>query len=315
VFIGHGFLAFALVAAAATRAGLSRERTLAVGLLAGLFGLAPDVDMAYAFLGVLEPTGGSAVGSFWAASTEIHRVVTHSLVVGLVFGLAAGAVASERRLVQFLGAGALAGVVAVAFAVSGGLPAVVVGLLAVTVAALARGARRYDIAPTAVTVAGVVGLCSHPFGDLLTGTPPAFFYPFDVTLTATRPNLLGDPTLNLLAPLAAELATFWLALGVYLWVTRGERPLLHVRRRLRTRAGLATLFAAFVVVAPDPTLHTAYLFVFSLLALSLAVATPLPALDVRSLSDLRGESFTTGVTGLAAITLATATYTVAYLAV
>ena len=315
MFIGHGFLAFALVAAAATRAGLPRERTLAVGLLAGLFGLAPDVDMAYAFLGVLEPTGGSAVGSFWAASTEIHRVVTHSLGVGWGLGLAAWPVASEARRVQFLEAGALAGVVGVAFAVSGGLPAVVVGLLAVTVAALARGARRYDIAPTAVTVAGVVGLCSHPFGDLLTGTPPAFFYPFDVTLTATRPNLLGDPTLNLLAPLAAELATFWLALGVYLWVTRGERPLLHVRRRLRTRAGLATLFAAFVVVAPDPTLHTAYLFVFSLLALSLAVATPLPALDVRSLSDLRGESFTTGVTGLAAITLATATYTVAYLAV
>ncbi|MDZ7746351.1 MAG: metal-dependent hydrolase [Halobacteriales archaeon] len=315
MFIGHGFLAFALVATLAYRFGLSRERTLAVGLLGGLFGLAPDVDMAYAFLGLFEPTGENALRGFWAASTEIHRVVTHSLVIGSVFGFAAGGIASDRPSLNTLAALAFAAGVVVAFAVSGGLAGIVVALLAVTVTTLSRGARRYGLGSRWVAVAAVVGLCSHPFGDLLTGTPPAFLYPFDVTLVAARPNLLGDPTLNLLAPLVAELATFWLALAVYLWISHDERPFHPVRRRLRTRAGLATLFAAFVIVAPAPTLHTAYLFVFSLLAVSLAVATPLPALDVRSLTDLRGESFTTGVTGLAAITLATATYTVAYLAV
>lgn len=306
--MGHGLLAFALAAAAAHLAGWPRERALVVGAVAGGFALAPDVDMLYAPMGLLG-TGGvfDAAAGFWTAGNQIHRAVTHSLVVGSVLAAAAGAWATRGRFGRLLAGLAVAGVVTVAAATSGVLAAGVLIVLGAAVLGLAAAGRRYGLAPRTVGLAAGLGLCSHPFGDLLTGTPPAFLYPLDATLVGARPAAFGDPTLNLLAPLYLELATMWLAIGVFLWIHDAR-----LGDHLAGRASLGVGFAGAAVLLPAPTLEVSYHFVFPLLAVGAVLSTPLPGVEVRSLADLRDQPLRTATTGLAAVTLAALAYTVAY---
>lgn len=310
MFVGHGLLAFALAAVAARLLGWSRERALSLGLLAGLFGLAPDVDVAYALVGLsgAETAMGAATG-FWSASASVHRVVTHSFVVAAVAAVAVGGLAGSSRS-RVAGVLLLVALVAVAGTVSGALAAGVMAVFTLTLAALAAVARHLDVAPRAVVGAAAVGLGSHPPGDLLTGEPPALFYPFDVGLITARPTVFVDPTLNLLAPLYLELATGWLALVTYLWLTDG---LPAIRNHLRGRAAIGLGFGGVALFVPPPTLEVSYHFVFPLVGLGAAAAAPLPGVDVRSLADLRDQALAVATTALAAVSLGTLAYTVAYL--
>ena len=64
MFVGHATVAFALVAGLASLAGWDAERALAIGVLAGAFGLAPDVDILYAPVGlVAHPFGDLFTGA------------------------------------------------------------------------------------------------------------------------------------------------------------------------------------------------------------------------------------------------------------
>lgn len=309
MFVGHGLLAFALVAAGAHAAGWSRDRALLVGVLAGAFGLAPDVDMLYAPIGVAGASSPfEAAEGFWRAGNRIHRAVTHSLVVGAVVAAAAAAWASGTRSGRSVALVALGGVALVAALASGPLGVAVVIAFGATALVLADLGRRRAFGPRSVGAAAAVGVLAHPFGDLLTGDPPAFLYPFDWTLVAARPEAFADPTLNLLAPLYLELATAWLALLVYLWID-GHRFGDHLAGRASVGVGYAG--AAFLL--PAPTLDVSYHFVFGLLALGAALATPLPLLEGRSLDALRDHPLRAVVTGLTAVTLATFTYTLVYL--
>lgn len=333
MFLGHGLLAFALAAAIGAACGWSRERTLAFGLVAGAFGLAPDVDILYAPVGVLgAATLSGAVEGFWSTGNLIHRAVTHSLVVAPVAALAAALyrhgrttgshVATVAALGLFVPLAAAAGIR------SGYLAVVVVAALAVACLAIAAGAERIGVGPRAVGAAALVGLVSHPFGDLFTGEPPALFYPLDVSVFAERVALSADPTLHLLGAMGVELATFWLAVLVYLGVSGGR-----LREYVDTRATLGLGYAAAAFVVPAPTLDVSYQFVFSVLGLGVVSATPLPRRLSRTKLSLpapvRGVSgshhlpilrpqfsvdpFRAAVTGLAAATLAALAYTAVYL--
>jgi len=312
VFVGHGLVAFALAAVAARSLGWSRERALSFGLLAGLFGLAPDVDIVYAVAGLTgaQTAMGAATG-FWSASAEVHRVVTHSFVVAAVAAVAAGGLAGGRRSHRLAGGLLLGTLVVVAGAVTGALAAGVMAVFVAVVAALALGARRVGITPRGVAAAAAVGLGSHPPGDLLTGSPPTMLYPLDIELVAARPTVFADPTLNLLAPLYLELATGWLAVVAYLWLADG---LPAIREQLRGRAALGLGFGGAALFVPPPTLEVSYHFVFPLVGLGAAAATPLPGVEVRSLADLRDQPLSVAVTALAAVSLGALAYTVAYLA-
>lgn len=310
MFVGHGLVAFALAAAAAHLAGWSRERALLVGLVAGAFGLAPDVDMVYAPLGLLGANGPlDAAEGFWATGNQVHRAVTHSLVVGGVAAAGVAAWATRAHSARALALLAFGGLTVVAGLVSGPVAAGVVLVFGAVALGLAALARRRGLRARTVGAAAALGLLSHPFGDLLTGEPPAFLYPFDTTLVAARPELFADSTLNLLAPLYLELATAWLALLVYLWVD-GHGP----REYLSDRASLGVGFAGAAFLVPAPTLEVSYHFVFLLLGVGAALAAPLPLVEVRSLADLRDHPLRTAVTGLAAVTLAVVGYTLVYLA-
>lgn len=314
MFVGHGLVAFAIVAFVTHALGWDRERALTAALVAGAFGLAPDVDILYAPVGLLgaETVMGAAEG-FWSTGNIVHRAVTHSLIVASVTALAVWLVAlgGKRRLTAVLPGAVL---VAAASLVSGALGGAVMTAFLVVVAVITAVATRYGLDARTVAATAVVGLASHPFGDLLTGEPPALLYPFDVTLVAARPAVFADPTLNLLAPLFVELTTFWLALVAYArlggFSVRG-----YVRRHLRGRAGMAAVFGASALLLPAPTLETSYYFVLLLVGLGIALATPLPRVDARTRSDLRKHPPRAVATGLAAVTLAAIAYTVVYLTV
>lgn len=305
MFVGHETLAFALVALAAVHYGLGRERALALGVAAGLFAAIPDVDMAYAPLGLLTVHSADALAAanaFWGASTAVHRAVTHSLVVApfaaAVFALATTRTHRQRALAG-VGALALVGLTLTVSGVLAGAVMVLYALAGLAVAILAR--RRLDLGPRALAATALVGLLTHPFGDLLTGTPPDFLYPLPWHLLAARPQLFGDPTLDLLAAFALELTCLWA--GVYAYHRVSGTPL---REPLHGRAAAGAAYALAALVITPPTLDVSYHFVFSVVAVG-AVGVVEPT--KRRLPDPASAA----VTGLAAVTAAGVGYTLAYL--
>lgn len=306
MFVGHGLLAFAIAASVATARDWSAEDALLVGVVAGLFATLPDVDMVYALLGLLSGAEGlfAASEAFWGAASVVHRAVTHSLVLGAIaaVGFAVWRAGDQRR---WLGVSALAfGVLLAAVGTtSGPIALVVVGVFVVAGLGIVRAARSAGFGPRVVLGTALLGLLTHPFGDLLTGTPPQFLYPFDVTLVAERVTLHADPTLHLLGAFFVELSIIWIALLV-LARLRG----LTLPPRVRPRAGLGIGYAGAVVALPAPTLAVSWPFVFSVLAVGL-LGVPL------RFRDEVGGTWYTATTALTAVTLAALAYTSAYLLV
>jgi len=296
MFVGHAVLAFA-IAVALTRRRLPERQVLALGLVAALFATVPDADMVYALVGL-----GGAVGDggpmalangFWSASTVTHRGATHSLLVAVP---AAFAFAVRGRI----GLAIVGGLYAVTLALSGPLAAAVVltfGIAGLLVGHFGAGA----LTPRWLFGAALLGLLTHPFGDLLTGGPPALLWPLDVVVFTERVELFVDPTLNLLLAFFVELAVLWLGV-LALASLRGVR----LRRQFRPTAALGAAYAAVAFVLPPPTMDASYSFVFSVLAVGFVGAVPT--------SRRRHGLATALVTGLAAVTVAGLAYTVVHLA-
>ncbi|MFC7250607.1 metal-dependent hydrolase [Halomicroarcula sp. GCM10025324] len=301
MFVGHGLLAFSLMALAAERWGVSRERAVTFGVLAALFATVPDVDVVYAPVGLLlRSVNTLGPDVFWETANVIHRGPTHSLVMGALLAVAVALWVTGRDAGRVLAIGVVGALVVVATAASGvvgGLVILVYGLGGLGLALLAE---RLAVSPRQALAVALVGLLSHPFGDLFTGSPPPFLYPLDVTLVAERVLLHPDPTGHLLAAFAVELATVWLAVWTYARLTGHTLPGL-----VYPRASLGVGYAVAAFVLPAPTLDQSAHFVFSVLALSVVGA------PVRPFS--RGVDWLkTLVTGLAAVTIAALAYTLAY---
>lgn len=306
MFIGHGLLAFAIVASVAAARGWSTERALTIGALAALFGTLPDIDMAYALFGLLSGAEGlfTASDAFWEAASLVHRTVTHSLVVGAVAAAGfAGWHARSRPLALGGALVTLGGLLAVVFFASGPLGAAMIALFLAGGLGIVRLARAAEFGTRPVFLVALLGLLTHPFGDMLTGTPPALLYPLDVVLVGERIALTADPTMNLLGAFFFELATLWLALLVYARL-RGWR----VRRLVQPRAALGAGYAVAVFLIPAPTLQLSWPFVFTVLGVG-AVGAPLRR------NRTRRTRWRTAATALAAVTLAALAYTGAYLLV
>jgi membrane-bound metal-dependent hydrolase YbcI (DUF457 family) len=309
MMVGHAMLAFALATAVAARRW-PRERALAFGVVAAAFATVPDVDMVYALFGLAQAGFGGVwemTDTFWGSSTLVHRAVTHSLVVGSIAAVAfTTSITGRGKPVAAL---LLAGLTAVAFLRSGLLGgAVMLAFLFAGVAVAVLTTKTTDLGPRAVLAAALLGLLSHPFGDLFTGEPPKFLYPFDVRLLTERVVLLGDPTLNLLAVFGVELTTIWLAGFVYLRVT-DKRVFSHVD----ARAAVGVAYAIAVVAMPAPTMEVSYHFVFTILAVGIIGVVPhlLPSRSV--LAAEWNEAVTWVMTGLGAVSVATLAYTLTYL--
>lgn len=306
--VGHAALAFALGALVASRLGVANDRALLFGVAAGAFAVVPDLDIGYAFVNLAQADLSSASGIpevFWGAGNKVHRGMTHSLLVGGAGAIAFGLVA-YRGALRVAGLVALVGMVAATLALVGPLEAAVLVTFVLGGVVVAEVARRRHLEPNAVLAAALIGVLSHPFGDLFTGTAPQLLYPLDIRLLPTRVVLSADPTMHLLAVFALELATVWLAFVAYSRLS--DTPLWpHVHPRAVLGAG----YAAVVIALPPPTLDVSYHFVVTVLAVGTVGVFDLPVPDLRSAESRR----TMLLTGLAAISLGLLAYTVAYLIV
>lgn len=328
MFIGHALLAFALATLIAQWRGWDPRRALAVGIAAGAFAALPDVDVLYAAVAANPAEFVASTGvqpeAFWGPANEAHRLMTHSLVVAALAGPAFAlwtlrSATDWRRGGAVFGAVVLAGLVAVAAASSGPVGAFVVTafvLVGLAIAELSRS--RLGLTPRIVALAATAGIASHPWGDLVTGKPPALFYPFEFSVLSERVVLSSDPTLHLLGAFALELAVVALAVVV---VARqaGYRP----RRLVDRRALIGVVYGAAAVVMAPPTIHLSYQFVGSILAVGGVCGVAHPSVGgwypVRTVVDrLVGTSeraLRTVLTVLAGIAVALVSYGAAYLLV
>lgn len=302
MFVGHAFVAFALAAAGAAWLGVDTRRAMWFGIVAGAFAVVPDVDMAYAVLGLLQADSANmwaATAAFWDASKAVHRAVTHSLVVALP--AAAGfALAVDRRWWP-MAAVPLAGIVALGWFVEGTLAAAMLLLFVLAGVAVATVGSRLGFGRNAVLLAALVGLGSHPFGDLFTGTPPPLLYPIGPAVFGERVALMPEPTLNLLGVFALELAAIWAGVAVAARLSGWS-----LTEAIDRRAAVGALYGAAVLVLPPPTLETSYHFVFSVLAVGTVGASTLAGRPDRQ------QVVRAGLTGLAAVTLAGGAYALGY---
>lgn len=304
MFVGHGLVAFTIGTLAATRLGADRDRALQFGVFAALFAFVPDVDIAYAPVGLLLQSAQTITPTvFWDTANVIHRGPTHSLVFGGVLAIGVALFATDRRLGHVIGMAVIAGLVVVGGLTGGGAVAGITAVYAIAGVAVAVGARYRGVSASGVLAVASVGLLSHPFGDLFTGTPPPFFYPFDAVLVSHRIALHPDPTLHLLAAFLIEIGTVWLGIWTY---TRSHG--VSIRQLLHPRAGLGTGYSGAIFVVPPPTIHNASVFVFSVLALSV-IGAGIPPRPVTTAADALG----TVVTGTAAVTVGAIGYGLAYL--
>jgi hypothetical protein len=316
MFVGHAALAFALVGGVAVARGWRTERALALGVVAGAFAALPDVDMAYALVGVASAAGGDALavaGAFWSTGNVVHRAVTHSLVLAPPVALLAALRATDARSARALSVALGVLVVALVALVGGALAALITLLFVLGAAVVGTVAGRHAaLTPPQILAAALVGFVTHPFGDLFTGEPPAMLYPVDAALVTDRVVFATDPTLHLLAAFGVEIATIWAAVAVVCLAT-GLRPTAAVSPRATLGAG----YAASVLLIPAPTLDLSYPFVFSVLGVGLLGLFP----RARLVGDPRGPTVEppdwlgAALTGLSAITVAWLAYGVAYVLV
>lgn len=305
VFIGHGLLAFAIAASVAAAYGWDSRRATLVGVVAAAFATLPDVDMAYAFFGLLGGFDGllGADEVFWASAAVAHRTVTHSLVVG---ALAAIAFACWRwrglRDVSTVVAGSgLAALVAGVWLASGPVAGSVTVLFVLGGVGIVAAATRWGVGAPTVGLAAALGLVTHPFGDFFTGAAPALFYPLDVPIEVSLVTLHSDPTLHLLGAFFLELSVIWLAVLVY--------ARLHgwsIRPTIWPQASLGLGYAPAIFVIPAPTLDVPTPFVLSVLAVGLVAA---PAARWRGTP----ERWHVPLAALSVVTVAALAYTGAYL--
>lgn len=304
MFVGHALLAFAIGATVARATGHSPERALWIGVLAGAFGLAPDVDIVYAPTGVVgAATVMGAAEGFWSAGNVVHRTVTHSLVVGVATAGGLAALLGSGRSSRAVGLAIVMVLAAITATVSGALGLAVMVVFLATVAGIGVVGRRVGLPTRVVAGTALLGLLTHPFGDLLTGEPPAMLYPLDVHLVGSRLEPFADPTLALLAPFVLELATAWLAVFAYLHVTRGPIGA-RLRASVSARAVAGAGFGLAALALPAPTLETSYHFVFPAVAVGVVGSHPI---------RVRSRPRRVLITGLATLSLAVAAYATAYL--
>lgn len=313
MYVGHEFLALAAGIALARMAGAEDARALSVGLLAGASAALPDLDVLVALVSVGGLSPGQGFGAwdqFWAASDGIHRGVTHTLAAGASAGvvLAASAVGQRAALagrrLSLLGAvgSGLAAVLAVLLLFGPAVPVtgwLGFGLLAAGAIVLGGYAgSRTVLGGPAILGAALLGLLSHPFGDVFMASPPRAFFPLGIQIPAEAVRLAADPTWNLVGITLVELATVWIGLVAVTGVTAVRLPELIDRR-----AALGLLFPLVMLALPRPTMADAHWLGF-----------PLAPFALVGIAAFRDADHEIGVRVLRGVGTGAATLTIAILA-
>lgn len=318
MFVGHAFLALALGLVLGRGAGLDEREVLAVGLLAAGSVVLPDLDLIVTIGSMGSALGDSAAASwegYWGASNPLHRDVSHTLVGGTGTGLVLAGAALGTRAIRAGRPGRFVTGLVVGL---GGLflPLVVlgpavdavgwVGYAAVLLGAILVGgavALHTNLGLGAILGAGLAGQWLHPFTDVFLGQPPRMFYPLESPVLADSLVFAADPTLNLLGVTAAELGAVWIG------VLTASRVRGRAVRALVDRMALVGVgFPLVMALLPRPTMAAAHWLGFPLAPVALVGLKPVldggradPDWPLRAIA-----------TGLAALSIATGAYAVAY---
>ncbi|WP_255193887.1 metal-dependent hydrolase [Natronobeatus ordinarius] len=322
MYLGHALLAFALAAPVARWAGLERRRALLVGVVAGVYGMVPDIDMWHTVYVIARagPTNVFPTTEYvWPESWIVHRTLTHSLLTGglavlVVFGFSD---AYRRRTTTPLWSAALPAIgsmlligllVAVALSTDELLGLVTMGLFLGASLAVAWWALRRGLTPLEVSGAAAVGILSHPFGDVWMGHPPAFLYPLSSEPPIDRLYFSAEPTYNLLVAFGIEVT-----LGIVAALVAVRLTGRTVRETMHPVALAGFGYAGAVSFVPPPTFQLAYGFAAGVVAVGSilgAVATVhrVPNLHARP----RDAIAVWGVTALVAACCCLLGYAAAY---
>ncbi|MGM0397547.1 MAG: metal-dependent hydrolase [Halobacteriota archaeon] len=319
MFVGHEFAAFALGVVLARRLGTSDATALAIGFVAGASAILPDLDLLVAAVAYADRLGGPAIASWdglWSASTAIHRGLSHTLVGGVGVATVLTAVVHARRTARAgsktgslgaigIGLAATVGLVSVARVAGGASEMLSIGLVLVGATVLGLVvAGRTSLGARAILGGALVGLLSHPFGDVFMATPPAVFYPFEVTLLSDSVRLAADPTMNLVGIAFVELVTVWAGVAAFASATG-----VSLRRAVDPLAALGLGYPLLMVFVPRPTMVDAHWLGFTLAPFGIVGTLTLLGRHHRR----RDRLLRALVTGLATVTLAAGSYSFAYL--
>lgn len=261
MIVGHAALGFLVAALLAYRKGVDPDRCLRIGFFAAAFAALPDIDLVFASGELINifSSGAGFIDSFWAASEAFHRGITHTLL---------GAAVSAAAFIFYRDRASSAAAVAVVIlltvfgSVLGGLlPGVIMALFSLAGLILSHVSIRY-LGREEFIPAVLIGLLLHPFGDVFTGVPPDFFFPLGLNLLESRIVLNQDPVLNLISILLLELLILFLAVLTAIMLKEED-----LRSHLTPAPLLGMIYIPLYFIVPEPTLSSAYIFVF--LAVSL----------------------------------------------
>lgn len=314
MYLGHSFLAFAVVAAAGHLLGADRRRVLVLALLAAGYGLLPDVDVwrtGYVFLREGPEGVFPTEEHVWRHSWVVHRALTHSVVTGGVAAAAGGLAvltsgrhSTPARVVAALGvAAAGVGLLAVGATTAGRAGVVTATLFLGGALGLAALGHRHGATAGEVGAAAAVGLLTHPFGDFWMGRPPAFLAPVVADPPLGEMALSSDPVLHFVAAILIEVAL--LGACIHLVCALYDR---RTREYVSPLALAGSGYAAALGTVPDPTFAEAYQFTTGLFLLALTVALIVGRVDPRH-QRVRARALASGVAAFGAGLVA---YAVAY---
>ena len=308
MIVGHFLLAFSLVALYAIYRELGSEYALTMGLIAGGFAVLPDIDILFAAreLLVLFSSGVSGfVDSFWQTSKIVHRGWTHSLVTLFI----SASLFSIYHKTSYR----LIAITALPVAFFTGIHYGNVFTAGVMIFFIAGGLLISRIAESKVesrdfTLSVFLGLLLHPFGDVFTGTPPEFFYPFETGLFSSRVIIFGDPVINLLAIFALEFSLVWIGL-----LTVSKLRGIDVKREIKGFSFIGLVYAPAAIYIQAPTLEVAYQFVFSVIGFGALIAFVAVYLSEEKYSDFKIDDLIGACLNLAvAVTAAFTGYVLIY---
>lgn len=308
MFIGHGFAA-AVLTVLVIRVAFPefRDRETVLAVVAFVFGILPDIDMLHTLLEmflyltnnpglVLSPS--TLLDVFWTLSWDVHRGLTHSILVVTVLALFLYRLAQDRRdydgtieprqftreqfydLTSAPTRRLLAVLVVLSIFATGVTEFLVFWLfvfatVAVTLVLTNAGVTR----PRELLLSALVGMASHPLGDLWLGPSFQIFAPLPYESPRHQP-LLGDETLHYTIAYSVEAAICLVGLLVlaasYRNIDISEAAGLVFDPRADARFAIVT--AVLVLVLYSPTSYTVLYWTYELTVVAITVPIVLLAI-------------------------------------
>lgn len=256
MIVGHAALGFLIAALAAYYMDIDPDKCLAIGLFAAAFAALPDIDLVFAsgeILTIFSSGGEGFIDSFWAASESFHRGITHTL---LALILSAGAFTFYRSRGTELAASIVLLSTAFGLVVGGYLSAMIMAVFSLAGVFITHLSVDY-LERKEFMLAAFLGLVTHPFGDIFTGVPPDFMFPLGLKLLESRIVLNQDPVLNLLSVLLLELFVLFTAVLTAIMLKEDD-----LRGHITPAPLIGVFYIPMYFFVPEPTLSSAYVFVF-----------------------------------------------------